>query len=111
EGISTKMIVIADGDLIKNQINNGNPLELGYDKWTNNFYGNKEFLLNCVNYLLDDTGLINIRSKKISIAFLDKEKVSKYKNYWKSLNMGLPIIMIAFCGIGFTYFRKNKYAS
>jgi ABC-type uncharacterized transport system involved in gliding motility auxiliary subunit len=71
------MIVISDGDLIKNQINNNSPLELGYDKWTNNFYGNKEFLLNCVNYLLDDTGLINIRSKDIAVAFLNKEKVAR----------------------------------
>jgi gliding-associated putative ABC transporter substrate-binding component GldG len=65
----TKMVVISDGSIIKNQFQGNRPLELGFDKWTNTFYGNKEFLLNTVNYLLDDTGLINIRSKKISVAF------------------------------------------
>lgn len=109
DGVESKMIVIADGDLIKNQINNNTPLELGYDKWTSNFYGNKEFLLNCVNYLLDDTGLINIRTKEISIAFLDKEKVSQDKNLWKSLNIGAPMVFLAIFGFVFNYFRKKKY--
>lgn len=110
EGKPSKIIVIADGDLIKNQISNGNPLELGYDKWTNNFYGNKEFLLNCVNYLLDDTGLINIRSKEISIAFLDKQKIARDKSFWISVNIGLPIILLAVFGFIFSYIRKKKYA-
>ena len=109
-GIESKIIVISDGDLIKNQISNNSPLELGYDKWTNNFYGNKEFLLNCVNYLLDDTGLINIRSKEISVAFLDKEKVVKEKTFWKSLNIGAPLVLLALFGFVFNYFRKRKYA-
>uniref|UniRef100_UPI0037C0CA7C gliding motility-associated ABC transporter substrate-binding protein GldG n=1 Tax=Flavobacterium sp. TaxID=239 RepID=UPI0037C0CA7C len=59
----TKMIVISDGDVIKNQIDKGAPIELGYDKYTSQYFGNKEFILNSVNYLLDDNGLINIRSK------------------------------------------------
>src|SRR5690606_13057053 len=110
EGLSSKIIVIADGDLIKNQISNGNPLELGYDKWTNNFYGNKEFLLNCVNYLLDDTGLINIRSKEISIAFLDKQKVARDRSFWITVNIGLPIVILAFFGVIFSYLSKKKCA-
>jgi gliding-associated putative ABC transporter substrate-binding component GldG len=110
DGESSKMIVISDGDLIKNQINNNSPLELGYDKWTNNFYGNKEFLLNCVNYLLDDTGLINIRSKEIAVAFLNKEKVARDKTFWKSLNIGAPLIFLAVIGLVFNYYRKKKYA-
>jgi gliding-associated putative ABC transporter substrate-binding component GldG len=75
-GKKTKMIVVADGDVIKNQLDkNGVPLELGYDKWTNYMYANKEFLLNCINYLLDDNGLINIRNKEVRVSILDKEKV------------------------------------
>ncbi|UOB17865.1 gliding motility-associated ABC transporter substrate-binding protein GldG [Abyssalbus ytuae] len=111
EGVKSKMIIIADGDLIKNQLNNGQPLELGYDKWTNNFYGNKEFLLNCVNYLLDDNGLINIRTKEISISFLDKEKVAENKNLWISLNIGLPIVLLILFGVIFNYLRRKKYTS
>lgn len=110
EGIPSKMIVIADGDLIKNQVSKGRPLELGYDKWTNSFYGNKEFLLNCVNYLLDDTGLINIRSKQITIPFLDKEKVAAQKNGCIIVNVVLPLVFIILFGLLFNFLRKKKYA-
>ena len=109
ESIPTKMIVIADGDLIKNQVSQGRPLELGYDKWTNNFYGNKEFLRNCVNYLLDENGLINIRTKEIQLAFLDKEKVNTEKNHWKALNIGLPLVLLLLFGIVFSFIRRKKY--
>ncbi|XLS30851.1 gliding motility-associated ABC transporter substrate-binding protein GldG [Flavobacteriaceae bacterium M23B6Z8] len=108
-GAPSKMIIIADGDLIKNQVRQGRPLELGYDKWTNSFYGNKEFLMNCVNYLLDDTGLINIRAKKISIPFLDKEKVAAEKSSWILVNVGLPLIILLVFGMAFQFFRKKKY--
>ncbi len=111
ESEPTKMIVVADGDLIKNQLDNGgNPLELGFDKWTNNFYDNKEFLLNSVNYLLDDTGLMNIRSKKIEVAFLDLERVAAEKSRWQALNLGLPLILLGLFGVTFHYFRKRRYA-
>ncbi len=110
ESTTNKMIVISDGDVIKNQIDKGTPLELGFDKWTNNLYGNKEFLMNCVNYLLDDTGLINIRSKDVNLPLLDKEKV--YQNYsWaQMITVGLPIVILALFGFLFTYLRKKAYS-
>lgn len=110
ESTTNKMIVISDGDVIKNQIDKGTPLELGFDKWTNNLYGNKEFLMNCVNYLLDDTGLINIRSKDVNLPLLDKEKV--YQNYsWaQMITVGLPIVILALFGFLFTYLRKKTYS-
>lgn len=111
DGQNSKIIVVSDGDLIKNQIKNGRPLELGYDKWTNNFYGNKEFLLNCVNYLLDDSGLINIRSKVVELAFLDPEKVTKEKKLWQLVNTGLPIVLLLIFGWTFSWLRRKKYAS
>ncbi len=73
------MIVIADGDVIKNDVGRSGPQELGFDKWTGQTFGNKEFLLNAVNYLLDDDGLINIRSKEIAFAFLDQQKITDQK--------------------------------
>jgi len=108
-GLPTKMIVISDGDLIKNQLDRGQPLELGFDKWTNTFYGNKEFLLNSVNYLLDDDGLINIRSKKIAIPFLDPKETAENRSYWQLMNLLLPLGLLALFGFGFKFFRKKKY--
>ena len=110
-GKDTKMIVIADGDVIKNQLDkNFQPMELGYDKWTGNLYANKEFLLNCVNFLLDDNGLINIRSKQVNLPLLDKEKV--YENYSKTqmLTVALPIVALIIFGFLFTFLRKRKYS-
>jgi gliding-associated putative ABC transporter substrate-binding component GldG len=110
-GGNNKMIVISDGDVIKNQLDkNYQPVELGYDQRSGNLYDNKDFLLNCVNYLLDDTGLINIRSKDLDLALLDKEKV--YENYslTQVITIGLPILILALFGFLFSYLRKRKYA-
>jgi gliding-associated putative ABC transporter substrate-binding component GldG len=109
-GKETKMIIISDGDVIKNQLDKGMPLELGFDKWTNQLYGNKEFLLNCVNYLLDDNGLINIRSKDVDLPLLNKEEV--YANYTSAqlITVGLPILILAIFGFLFTFLRKKRYS-
>ena len=109
QGPENKMIVLSDGDLIRNQIRNGRPLELGYDKWTNNFFGNKEFLINCLNYLLDDTGLINIRNKKVTIPFLDEEKINNQKTKWQLINIGLPLCLTFIFGFLIHTIRKKKY--
>jgi gliding-associated putative ABC transporter substrate-binding component GldG len=110
-GKDSKMIVISDGDVIKNQLDkNFQPMELGYDKWTNNLYANKEFMMNCVNYLLDDNGLINIRSKEVDLPILDKEKV--YANYTQSqvVTVAVPIVILLLFGVAFTILRKRKYS-
>ena len=108
-GKATKMIVISDGDVIKNQLQRGEPLELGFDRFTGNTYGNKEFLLNAVNYLLDDSGLIDIRSKEISIAFLDSEKTAQEREKWQLLNLALPLLLLGLGAFIFTFFRKRRY--
>ncbi|GAA4026710.1 MAG: gliding motility-associated ABC transporter substrate-binding protein GldG [Flavobacterium sp.] len=110
-GKTNKMIVVSDGDIIKNQFDkNGTPLELGFDKWTNNLYANKEFMMNCVNYLMDDSGLINIRSKEVNLPMLDKQKV--YDNYTNSqiVTVAMPIVILLLFGIAFTLLRKRKYS-
>lgn len=109
DGNENKMILISDGDVIKNQLSNGRPLELGYDKWTNSSYGNKEFLVNCMNYLLDDTGLINIRNKKVSIPVLDVEKIAAEKTKWQLINIGFPVLLTLALGIFFSFYRKRKF--
>jgi len=107
---ATKMILIADGDVIKNDLDKGRPTTLGFDKWTKETYGNKEFLLNSVNYLLDDDGLINIRSKEIKVAFLDYAKVGKEKTKWQIINIILPLLFLGLFGFIFNFLRKRKYA-
>ena len=107
--VDTKMVIVADGDIIANEISKGKPLELGVNKWTNQHYGNKEFLLNTVNYLLDDTGLIHIRSKKVKINFLNKQKAYAETRKWQLINILFPIIILAIFGLLFNYFRKKKY--
>lgn len=111
KSIPTKMIVIADGDIIKNDVIKNSPQELGFDHWTGKTYGNKEFLLNAVNYLLDDDGLINIRSKEIAVAFLDQQKIAAQKSKWQLTNIALPLVLLTLFGFGFNYFRKKKYTS
>ncbi|MEX0997782.1 MAG: gliding motility-associated ABC transporter substrate-binding protein GldG [Flavobacteriaceae bacterium] len=109
EGVETKMIVVSDGNVIKNQFQGNRPLELGFDKWTNTRYGNKDFLLNSVNYLLDENGLINIRSKEIVIPFLDQQKAIHQRGKWQALNLLLPLILLSVFGGLFWWIRKKKY--
>ncbi|QQY81170.1 gliding motility-associated ABC transporter substrate-binding protein GldG [Tamlana sp. s12] len=111
KSVQTKMILIADGDIIKNDVIRHVPQELGFDRWTGQTYGNKEFLLNAVNYLLDDNGLINIRSKEIAVAFLDQQKIAAEKTKWRLINIVLPLVLLAIFGMAFNYIRKKKYAA
>ena len=109
-GQQSKMLIISDGDVIKNQVSRGRPLQLGFERMSGRTFGNKEFLLNAVNYLLDDTGLINIRAKSIEVAFLDSEKVEEQKTIWQLINIALPLFLLGIFGLIFNYIRKRKYA-
>lgn len=109
ESVPTKMIIIADGDVIKNDISRNGPTDLGFDRSSNQPVGNKEFLQNAVNYLLNDDGLINIRTKEVAIAFLDTQKVEAQKTIWQVVNIALPLVFLGLFGWFFSYFRKRKY--
>jgi ABC-2 type transport system permease protein len=108
--IDNKMIVISDGDVAKNQVLKGKPTDLARDKWTNEEFGNKDFLLNSVDYLLDDTGLIELRNKTLKINVLDKQKAYKERTFWQFLNVVLPLILLFTFGFVFNYLRKRKYS-
>ncbi|MCF6142332.1 gliding motility-associated ABC transporter substrate-binding protein GldG [Flavobacterium sp. K77] len=111
-GKPTKMIVISDGDLVKNQLDkNFQPVELGFDQRSGNVYDNKDFMINCVNYLLDDTGLINIRSKDLTLPLLDKEKVYASYTQTQLITIGLPLVVLLVFGLLFTYIRKKTYSN
>ncbi|MBC2846784.1 gliding motility-associated ABC transporter substrate-binding protein GldG [Winogradskyella flava] len=109
KSLPTKMVVISDGDVVKNKVIRNRPQELGFDEVTGKAFGNKEFLLNTINYLLDDTGLINIRAKEISIAYLESDKIKDNKGKWQFINIALPLLILAMFGFVFNYLRKRKY--
>ena len=109
KSVPTKMIVISDGNVIKNDFENNQPSTLGYDSKSKILFGNKEFLLNSVNYLLDDNGLINIRSKDVTLPLLDKQSVQDNYSQTQMLTVALPIVLLAIFGFIFTYLRKKKY--
>jgi ABC-2 type transport system permease protein len=110
--VETQMIVISDGDIIKNPVNAAKNrfFPLGYDKNAGRIvYGNKDFLLNAVNFLLSDQQLISIRSKTITLRQLNIEKVKNEYFFWQLINLVVPIGIIIILGIGLNWYRKKKY--
>lgn len=107
---NNKMLVIADGDVGKNQILKGQPTDLAIDKWTNEQFGNKDFLLNAVDYLLDDAGLMELRNKTLQINILDKQKAFRERTFWQFINVVFPLILLFAFGFIFNYLRKRKYS-
>ena len=108
---TTSMIVISDGDVVKNELQQGQPLELGFDRFTGATYGNKEFLVNAVNYLLDDRGLLEIRSKQMSIPFLDLRQVEEEKTYWQIFNLIGPLVVRSLIAGVYQLVRSRRYKS
>ena len=107
----TKMIVVSDGDIIKNDFDSQHkmPLELGFDRWTSKYYDNKAFLQNAMNYLLDDTEFLTLRNKKVQLAFLDKEKVAESARAWQIKVFLYPLLVLVIVMLlsGYFYRRKN----
>ncbi len=113
ESAPARMIFLSDGDLIKNRTQgvgqNQQALPLGYDRFTKQTFGNKEFLVNCVNYLCHNESLMETRAKEYQLRLLDKAKISKHRLRWQILNVALPIFLTILAGFIFFYFRKRKY--
>lgn len=111
-GKPTKMIVIGDGDVFKNQISSkdGSAFPLGFDRYTQKNYGNKALLLNIADYLSNDHHLIALRNKEVKIRLLDKAKLRTDKLQWQLVNMALPLLLLISFAIFQHYYRKYKYA-
>ena len=110
QATNNKMILVADGDIVKNQILKEQPVDLNKDKWTHQQFGNKDFLLNAVDYLLDDSGIVQLRNKTLQIKLLDKQKAFKERLFWQFLNVVLPLMILLVFGIVFKILRNRKYA-
>lgn len=108
----TRMIVVADGDVARNFINpkTGQPLALGFNPIDRFTYSNKDFLLNAVEYLRDDAGIIAARGREVKLRLLDTTKAKAEETFWTLLNIGGPLVLLGLFGAGYTWFRRRKYA-
>jgi len=114
KSIPAKQIVISDSDFAKNLINTttGDTEDIGYNKWERRFYkGNKDFILNAVEYMLDENNILESRSKEIKLRLLDTVRTKQEKSWWQFINVGLPVLLLALFGLAYQYFRKRRYAS
>lgn len=113
KSVDSKLIVVADGDLARNDVNprQSEPQTLGYDPFTRYTFSNQDLLLNMVAYLTNENGLIAARNKEVKIRPLDKQKIKEDRTYWQVVNILLPLIALAVFGVVWMYSRKKKYSS
>src|SRR6478735_2320915 len=106
-----KLVVVSDGDLIRSEINEqtNQPFELGYDRFAGIKFGNKEFALNAIDYMLDESGLIAVRTKEVVLRPLDKVKLKEERTKWQLINIVLPLALLILYGVVRYYLRKRKY--
>jgi ABC-2 type transport system permease protein len=113
ESRKTKMIIISDADIIRNEVRrvglNETPLPLGQDKYTGQIFGNKDFLINCLNYLVDDNGIMELRSRELKLRLLNSSKIKSEKLRWQLINIAGPVILVILAGLIFNYFRRRNY--
>lgn len=111
ESADTKIIVVADGDLVENEFSmkNRQPVELGYSEFMQQKFANEDFIKNSLQYMLDEGGLILAKNKEIQIRPLNETRINKERPFWQVLNLALPILMVIVYGFIRFYWRKNKY--
>ena len=109
--------LIGDGDIIRNQTSSdGQVYPLGYDKFASKHFGapvefaNKKFFMNCVDFLCDETNLIEVRSREVELRLLDKVKIKKERAFWQSINMIVPILLVIIFGLINSMYRKRRWA-
>jgi len=109
----SKVLVISDGDFIRSEIDpkTGNPYRLGFDRLASTEFANRELVLNATDYLLDETGLISVRGKQITLRPLDKVKLAEQRRTWQLLNLGAPLLLLGAFGAVRAWRRKRRYAS
>lgn len=112
KSVPAKMIVVSDGDILKNQISSkdGSPFPLGFDRYTEQQFGNKNFLLNIADYLTDDSGIIELRNKEIKIRLLDKARIRSEKLSWQLINILAPLLLIGIFAVLYHFYRKKRFS-
>lgn len=114
-GQNTRMLVVADGDIIRNDVtvegNRPEPLPLGYDRYSGQTFGNREFILNALNYLIDESGLMELRTRELQLRLLDRTRVREQKGMWQMINMGVPLAIVIAFGLLYGWQRKKRFAT
>lgn len=108
----SKVLVISDGDFVRNDVDpkTGRPFRLGFDRLANTEFANRELALNAVDYMLDETGLIAVRGKQITLRPLDKLRVAQERRRWQLLNLGAPLVLLGLFGAVRAWRRRQRYA-
>jgi ABC-2 type transport system permease protein len=113
ESKETRMIVIADADIIRNEVKrsglNETPQPLGRDKYTGQEYGNRDFIINCLNWLVDKSGIMELRSREVKLRLLNSKLIKTEKLKWQLINITGPVIIVILGGLIYSYLRKRKY--
>jgi len=110
--VENKMIVISDADIVMNVVTQQDgPLNMGMHQFNKYQYANKDFFLNCLEYLTNPTGILEARSKDYTLRLLDNTKVENNRGYWQFFNIGVPVVFVALCGLLFAWIRKRKYSN
>lgn len=109
----TKMLVVSDGDIAANGFDSKNQVfnPLGYNPYMKYTFANKDFLLNAIEYMLDDKGVIESRSKEIKLRLMDDVRMKDEKTFWQFINIALPLILLSLFGFVFNYLRKKRYTA
>jgi len=111
QSFNTRQIVVADGDIIRNEMSSKDSVAvpLGYDRYMNQQFGNKDFILNSVLYLTDTDGWMQLRSNTLKLRLLNKRLTSEDRTTWQMINVLVPVCLLLFFGIGYQIIRKRKY--
>ncbi len=111
-GEESKIIICADGDLVVNDFSSktGNPYPMGYDKTSQHVFGNKDFVMNAIDYLIDENGVIQSKNKEVTLRPLDKIRAREERSFWQIINIVLPVTLVVFLGLMINLWRKNNYS-
>jgi len=115
ESKPTRMIVISDPSIIRNEVKRSGmdvtPMQLGVDKYTGQVYGNRDFLINCINWLVDKNGIMELRSRELKLRLLNRQMIKSEKLKWQMINIAVPVLIVLAFGFLYSFLRKKKYTT
>jgi ABC-2 type transport system permease protein len=115
ESKPTRMIVISDPHIIRNEVKKSgidvSPMQLGVDKYTGQVYGNRDFVINCLNWLVDKNGIMELRSRELKMRLLNRQMIKSEKLKWQMINIAGPVLLVVAFGFLYSFLRRKKYTT